>query len=413
MKSLYDRLKAQREAREGAPGSPAVGSPAPTSSRPPADPNSPARREALLPEPWRRVADQVWEARFQKPASAEIAALRSAATDGVLSIGNPEDACFFDTETTGLSGGAGTLCFLFAAANVRGTELHTQLLFLADFAGEPEFLDRVGRVVEAAGTVVSYNGKRFDAPLLSGRFLMNRMPPVLRPHVDLLFPTRRLFARVLPGCSLGTVERAVLGVRRDLDLPGEEVPERYFSFLRSGNAALLSEVFSHVRYDVSSLVRLAAHIERIGGDGADGADGAMSPADRLGVGRLLLEQPYRGRRPYNAALRDAGINRLCELAEEIDHPDSLSAAQRVTAVLRRSGEPSDLDRAVVIWRRFVEERRSLWATVELAKYLEHRRRAYREAEELVRTAMMWPHCGAYRGELERRLARVSGKAARR
>ena len=301
MKSLYDRLKAQREAKEGA-----VGSPGPTISRPPADPSAPARREALLPDPWQRVGEQVWEARFREAAPAEVASLRSAATGGVLGIGNPEGACFFDTETTGLSGGAGTLCFLFAAATVAGNELHTQLIFLADFAGEPEFLDRVRRTIEAARTVVSYNGKRFDSPLLTGRFLMNRMTPVLRPHVDLLFPARRLFARMLPGCSLGTVEREILGVRRDQDLPGEEVPERYFSFLRCGNAALLSEVFSHVRYDVSSLVRLAARIERIC---AGGSDGAESPVDRLGVGRLLLEQPYRGRRPHDTVLRDAGISR--------------------------------------------------------------------------------------------------------
>lgn len=415
MKSLYDRLKAQREAKERSPSSGAPKRPADRhgSTVTPGD-------ETALPEPWRRVADQVWEACFIEPAPRELAVLHSAADNGILGIGDPDGACFFDTETTGLSGGAGTLCFLFAAATLHGNELQTELVFLSDFSGEPEFLERVGRRIDSARTVVSYNGKRFDAPLLTGRFLMNRMTPVLRPHVDLLFPARRLFARVLPGCSLGTVEREVLGVRRDIDIPGEEVPERYFSFLRNRDASLLTEVFSHVRYDVTSLVGLAAHIEGVCSLSAvrrpapsAGVAEASIRAAGLGLGRLLLEQPYRGRRPHNEVLRGAGIDLLCSLAEEVEHPDSLTAAQRVCAALRRTGTPADLDRAVAIWRRFVSERRSLWATVELAKYLEHRTRAYREAEELVRTALSWPHCGTYRGGLERRLTRVSSKAARR
>ena len=59
----------------------------------------------------------------------------------------PEELVFYDTETTGLSGGAGNVIFLFGAAWCEGRDLAVEQLFLSDFPGEPEFLQAVQDLV--------------------------------------------------------------------------------------------------------------------------------------------------------------------------------------------------------------------------------------------------------------------------
>ena len=49
--------------------------------------------------------------------------------------------------------------------------------------------------MRAAGVLVTYNGKTFDAPLIDTRFLFHRLaaPFAGLPHLDLLHPARRLW----------------------------------------------------------------------------------------------------------------------------------------------------------------------------------------------------------------------------
>ena len=54
-----------------------------------------------------------------------------------------EDLLFFDLETTGLSGGAGNLCFLIGIGRLLEDLLEIQQVFLSDFPGEPEFLNHI------------------------------------------------------------------------------------------------------------------------------------------------------------------------------------------------------------------------------------------------------------------------------
>jgi uncharacterized protein YprB with RNaseH-like and TPR domain len=64
------------------------------------------------------------------------------------------------------------------------------------------------------------------------------------------------------------VERAVLGVIRELDVPGEYVPALYQNYLRTGSATALLPVIAHNREDVVTLARLlSALLERVTGSG--------------------------------------------------------------------------------------------------------------------------------------------------
>ena len=79
-------------------------------------------------------------------------------------------------------------------------------------------------------------------------------------HVDLLYPTRRLYRGVYENCRLATIERRVLGIVREDDLPGSEAPGAWLGYLRGGSAQLLRRVVQHNRQDVVTLATLALHL---------------------------------------------------------------------------------------------------------------------------------------------------------
>ena len=179
----------------------------------------------------------------------------------------PEELLFFDLETTGLSGGAGTVAFLAAFGRflpaAKGFLLHITQYLLLDYPGEGDFLEAL--LAEFRDTrlcLVSYNGKSFDSQILKTRFLMNRIAPPEYRHADLLHPARRLWKRILGECSQAAVETRILGIDRDGDIPGSQAPEIWFSFLKTGGSKQLMEICEHNRRDIQGLAVLlqAMHI---------------------------------------------------------------------------------------------------------------------------------------------------------
>jgi uncharacterized protein len=170
---------------------------------------------------------------------------------------------FMDTETTGLSGGAGTTVFLSGCALVQNGTLTLYQTLLSDFPGERDFVQRTMDHLGRETVWVSYNGKSFDARQLQTRCLMNRIPPAFPFHIDLLYWARRLWNRMLPSCSLASIETHILGAPRVDDLPSIEVPERYFAFLESQDWSLLDPVFEHHLRDVRSLAELFLSMEEL------------------------------------------------------------------------------------------------------------------------------------------------------
>ena len=109
-----------------------------------------------------------------------------------------------DTETTGLSGGTGTLPFLIGTARFEDDgRFLVEQLFLRRPGEEAPMLHWLASQLAATTCLVTYNGKSFDWPLLRSRFVMNRVPvPPLPPHLDLLHCARRVFARRNLGARL-------------------------------------------------------------------------------------------------------------------------------------------------------------------------------------------------------------------
>lgn len=176
---------------------------------------------------------------------------------------DPRKLLFFDTETTGLAGGTGTRAFMIGAADwhtdpQRGDGLRVRQLVMATMGAETEMLREFARWLDTDTVLSSYNGRCYDAPLLKTRYRLARLADPLSAldHVDLLFPTRRRYRGTWENCRLATIERQLLHIVREDDLPGSEAPAAWLGYLRGGSARNLRRVGEHNHQDVVTLAQL-------------------------------------------------------------------------------------------------------------------------------------------------------------
>src|SRR6266571_1310891 len=176
-------------------------------------------------------------------------------------------AVYFDTETTGLSTGAGTVPFLAGLGYLQSDAIIVRQLLLPDYPHERAMLRRLCVELTWPQRLVTYNGRGFDMPLLITRLTVHgffaEQAALPERHDDLLPIARRLWRRTLGSARLADVEAGVLGVRRTDDCPSSEVPARYFGYLRGGSPELLAAVLDHNLQDIVSLALLDARIARL------------------------------------------------------------------------------------------------------------------------------------------------------
>ena len=176
-----------------------------------------------------------------------------------------EHCLYFDTETTGLSGGTGTRAFMIGAADWMNGQLRVRQLYLTTMGGELAMLKEFASWLQPETVLVSYNGRCYDSPLLKTRYRLARLPDPISGlrHLDLLFPTRRSYRGVWENCKLSTIERNALGVVREDDLPGSEAPRAWRDYLRGESAKDFRRVIQHNSQDMKSLQSLLAHLSEL------------------------------------------------------------------------------------------------------------------------------------------------------
>jgi uncharacterized protein YprB with RNaseH-like and TPR domain len=179
-----------------------------------------------------------------------------------------QDFIFFDLETSGLSGGAGTIAFLAAFGKLfSNRKISITQYLLLDYPGENDFLSIVLREFENKNSViVTFNGKCFDSSILKTRCLMNRIKPPQYFHADLLYPARRLWKNVIQDCSQASIEKKIAGIDRIGDVPGSLAPDIWFEFLKTGRTDRLMDICKHNILDISGLASILAGMVSIAED---------------------------------------------------------------------------------------------------------------------------------------------------
>ncbi len=245
-----------------------------------------ARRDAgRAPAPWQgwtELAPYVWRRHENFLYPEELRRVEGVLLEDPAFV---EKLVFYDFETTGLSGGAGTVLFLAGFGRFDGDHLRIDQLLLADYPGEPEFMQELVGYLSDEKVYVSYNGKGFDRHVLLNRLRLHgyRSSDMSR-QLDLLYPARKIWGKVLERCNLGSIEEHVLNISRDADIPGALIPDCYQEFLRSHSTKCMQRVVSHHLQDVESLARLLFYIEGL----AARPDLLQDSQARTGIGQILL-----------------------------------------------------------------------------------------------------------------------------
>ena len=285
------------------------------------------------------------------------------------------DALFLDTETTGLAGGTGTMAFLIGLGWFEEGHFHVRQILARDFGEEKAALAYLADVASRKKFLITFNGKAFDVNLLTTRFIMNRLKSELNllPHLDLLHPSRRILGHRLANSRLCTLEAEVLGVEREGDIPGWEIPQRYFDWLKSRDGRLLAAIFEHNRLDVISMSSLTMHLTEI--LMAQESVQNATADDYLAAARLLLN-----RHDLEGAAKIFNIFQ----GQTCGELSSLSKKQ-LSHLYKRTGRWQE---AVQIWQEMAAEKPVEFSAIsELAKYLEHRVHDYHQAKLLVDEAL--------------------------
>ncbi|GMR10462.1 MAG: hypothetical protein BMS9Abin28_1283 [Anaerolineae bacterium] len=315
---------------------------------------------------------------------------------------------YVDIETTGLSGGAGTLGFLIGLGSFQEGEFNLRQYFLRDPEEEAAALKLLRADLQGVEGIVTFNGRTFDLPVLESRYtiaLRDRWKVSARPHFDLLYPSRRLWSKTLVNCRLSTLERHVLQVdRTEEDVPGELIPGMYLDYLRTGDASDMVRVIYHNAIDILSLVGLSSVVLN---------RHRLPDPTRLSGGEALAVARWHeaaGRSPEAEAAYRAAVNGAPN--------DALRAAalKHLTALLKRQNRRAEALSAWDEWRRTAPDDPT--PCIELAMYYEWEAGSLTEALEWADVALnvveTWPN-GWRReqriAEIEHRIHRLRRKLA--
>ena len=309
-----------------------------------------------------------------------------------------EDILFLDTETTGLSHGAGTVAFLVGVVYFEADGFHVAQYLMRDYDEEIFLLQHVARHLAACRVLCTFNGASFDMPLLENRFTMQRMRSqyTLPPHVDLLHTARRVWKLRLKKCNLAALESAVLGLEREDDLPGALVPERYFTYLKTKEFFLLEDILRHNAQDIVSLAHILHRLMAL-------HDAplltAQAPEDLFSLGSI-----------YEKRGRIEGARQCWRAADQ--GAVSLMARTRMAESYRREGR---IEEAEEMYRRMIASRQGgVGPMIAMAKICEHKKRDIPAAIEYTRKAIILAadQEDAYMAALQKRYERLLTKARR-
>jgi len=322
---------------------------------------------------------------------------------------------FIDTETTGLSGGAGTYAFLIGVGRFINQDFHLTQLVMRDPIEEPAQLFTLENLLAPCDAVVTFNGKSFDLPLLKTRYITHRWPVPFTdyPHFDLLHLARGLWRDRLASRTLGNLEVQIIGTARtDDDIPGWAIPQLYFDYLDTGDASLLKGVIYHNAMDIISLAALFNRMARLLSNPFE--EEIKHVADIIALGKLFerLGDHVKARRLYGYGLEHDEIN-----ADNFPESALLDGLTRLALIYKRD---NNYPAAVPLWEQAARHNH-LPSYVELAKYYEHKEKNYSTASDWTQAAIKALMESSNRGlsgsilksrympELEHRMARLQSR----
>jgi uncharacterized protein len=311
----------------------------------------------------------------------------------------PSDLFFFDTETTGLGGGAGNTIFLLGYASFKDDEVILKQHFLPEPGMEVPLYYSFLKNIDYT-TLVTYNGKAFDWPQVKTRHTLIRDHVPKLPafgHFDLYHASRRLWKNKMQSVKLTNVEKEILQFERKDDIPGYLAPMIYFDYVERKNPEGVIEILKHNENDILSLISLYTHLTLQ----ILQKDPTQTNHEKLLVGKWF---DYLGE-------KEIAFETFSSIANEND----IEAKHELAYKLKKRKE---YDKAKILWEEVVNnghETIQKQACIELAKLMEHQFKNYILAKEFLKKAlslhevMSSPINDKFLQEAQKRLLRLNKK----
>jgi len=279
-----------------------------------------------------------------------------------------EEFVFLDTETSSLSIGAGSFIFMAGLCYFTRTGLKILQLILPDIMHEILLLNYLDSFLARFSTIVTYNGKSFDVPIIKSRSLISGASCSIDQliHLDLLHIARNIWKLRLESRKLSDIEKNILGiVRTDEEIPGWLVPQMYFDYLESGDAKLLKGVAYHNEMDIISVAKLFCLLNTYASEDFKQLK-KENMLDTLAIGEIL-----RKGQNYQLAEKVFEIGNFRWDNESIPR----EYIRKYANVLKRNG---NLEKALHFWK-IAANAGDVSSCIEISKYYEHKKKDFRES----------------------------------
>ncbi len=320
--------------------------------------------------------------------------------DSSFSDIDPLKLIYFDTETTGLSGGTGTIPFMLGLGYIDGDSFEVKIFVLNNPSKEGLFLEEIDlflKTLDISG-VVTYNGKSFDYPLMETRYVLNRKRFPLQDyhHLDFLSPARVIWKNTYESRKLGYLGDILLNISRADDIDGSFIPSLYFEYLRTGNFTMIEKVVEHNALDIVGLSALLL----LGCKYVDDVSAASDEGEILGVA-LLNER---------SGLLSVAEKFYCHLNDTGERDEIIAQSAKRLALIKKKNKL--FGEAEELWRQLSEQGDKL-AFREMSVYLEHKKKDFSGALEFVERGLDLAEISdTQRKDFEKRILRLKRKIAR-
>ncbi|MCR4576326.1 MAG: ribonuclease H-like domain-containing protein [Clostridiales bacterium] len=332
-------------------------------------------RPAAAPQKQSAANVKLYEETYPAPAGLrhmDAAALELMGYEGETF--DPERTLFIDTETTGLSGGAGTVAFLIGVGRVSDDRFVVKQYLMPDYSCETEMLLALKQDFDSCDTVIHFNGKRFDMPLIRDRLVLKRIDDYTDSvnQLDLLYPSRTVWKLRLGTCRLGYIETKILGLPERDDIPGGEIPQRYFESIKTQDVTLLNDVIEHNRQDIYTLALLLVKLNEC----YSSPEKLDEQLDLFSMGRHM--EKHGEIRAAEKLYLKASLPRPIKSVSDIRNAKYRGEANLKLYILaRRRGE---YDACELILKNMIKRRQlGIVPVFELCKLYEHRLKRFEDA----------------------------------
>lgn len=291
-------------------------------------------------------------------------------------------ALFIDLETTGLSSGVGVVPFNVGMGYYKNDKFYVAQYFLGDLAEEERMIKELGQFFEEMNfqSVVTYNGKSFDIPLLETRFILYRKPLILceLPHLDFLYSARSLWGHKYENCRLFHLAHELLEADRSEDIPSAEIPLRYFQYLQTGNFDLIEPILYHNQEDILSLLGVVITGALIFSEDSDAH--LADAMDLFGAGKIM----------ENIGEIEKSVNFFQRALDgKLTNEVSIQAKKKLSYHFKKN---QGWDKAIPLWQEVASSdsisSKQLFSFRELAMYFEHKEKKYEEARKIAEEGLV-------------------------